>query len=165
MTRAERVHPKGAVGPQPGRPSTGRPPDACPLSTASQVPGSLADELPRAGGRDQHGELRPAVGTVTDVGSYTGSASPTGTFDQGGNVREWSEAVIGSNRALRRASFTEPPSDLAASSRNISYPTNEYSDVGFRLASVPEPTTATLRAVALALLATRRRRTRNVGAA
>ena len=34
-----------------------------------------------------------AVGDLTDVGSYTGSASPYGTFDQDGNVLEWNEQV------------------------------------------------------------------------
>jgi hypothetical protein len=34
------------------------------------------------------------VGDVTDVRSYTASASPNGTFDQGGNVSEWNEAIL-----------------------------------------------------------------------
>ncbi|GAG37158.1 unnamed protein product, partial [marine sediment metagenome] len=34
------------------------------------------------------------VDDLTNVGSYTGSASPNGTFDQGGNVWEWNEAII-----------------------------------------------------------------------
>jgi hypothetical protein len=110
-----------------------------------------------------------AVGTVTDAGSYTRSASPAGTFDQGGNVREWSEALFGSNRVLRGGSFTDPSSDFAASERGVSYPTNQYSDVGFRVASihvaVPEPSTATLGAVALALLAALRRRAGHTRAA
>jgi formylglycine-generating enzyme required for sulfatase activity len=35
-----------------------------------------------------------AVANLTIKGSYTGSASPYGTFDQGGNVSEWNEAII-----------------------------------------------------------------------
>ena len=30
---------------------------------------------------------------LTNVGSYTGSASPNGTFDQGGNAAEWNETI------------------------------------------------------------------------
>jgi formylglycine-generating enzyme required for sulfatase activity len=110
-----------------------------------------------------------AVGTVTDASAYTGSASPAGTFDQGGNVREWSEALSGSNRVSRGGSFTDPPSDLAASERGVSYPTNQYSDVGFRIATidltVPEPAAATLQAAALTLLMMLRRRAAHIAAA
>jgi formylglycine-generating enzyme required for sulfatase activity len=35
-----------------------------------------------------------AVGDVTDVGAYTASGSPHGTFDQGGNLWEWSEDLF-----------------------------------------------------------------------
>jgi len=80
-----------------------------------------------------------AVGTVTDAGVYTSSASPAGTFDQGGNLREWSEALIGLNRVLRGGNFTDPSNDLAASVRGFTYPTLQYADVGFRVASIHEP--------------------------
>ena len=57
-----------------------------------------------------------SVGDLTDVGSYTVSASPNGTFDQGGNVWEWSEAqatapepIIGSYRSVRGGSFSGYP--------------------------------------------------------
>ena len=35
-----------------------------------------------------------AVGAATAVGAYTGSASPYGTYDQGGNFWEWNEQKI-----------------------------------------------------------------------
>ena len=33
-----------------------------------------------------------AVGNLTDVGAYTGTTSPYGAFDMGGNVFQWNEA-------------------------------------------------------------------------
>src|SRR5262245_7192578 len=42
------------------------------------------------------GDGDPVRADVTPVGSYPGSASPYGTFDQGGNVEEWIEASIDS---------------------------------------------------------------------
>ena len=41
-----------------------------------------------------HANCNNAVGDVTPRGSYPGSASPYGTFDQGGNVFEWNEAIF-----------------------------------------------------------------------
>ncbi|NLE36871.1 MAG: formylglycine-generating enzyme family protein [Pirellulaceae bacterium] len=37
---------------------------------------------------------------TTEVGAFENSASPYGTFDQGGNVWEWNETAIGSGRGV-----------------------------------------------------------------
>jgi formylglycine-generating enzyme required for sulfatase activity len=80
-----------------------------------------------------------AVYDLTDVGSYTGSASPTSTFDQGGNVSEWNEALIGSNRGLRGGGFGSTPDNLAASVRvEVGAPPYGAVFTGFRVAS-PAP--------------------------
>jgi formylglycine-generating enzyme required for sulfatase activity len=76
---------------------------------------------------------------LTDVGDYTGSASPYGTFDQGGNILEWTEAIIGSNRGLRGGGFGSPAIGLAASIRGGGSPSTEVESVGFRVPSLPEP--------------------------
>jgi sulfatase modifying factor 1 len=82
---------------------------------------------------------------LTDVGSYTGSASPYGTFDQGGNVWEWNEAIIASLRGLRGGAFLFAPDSLAASYPSAGDPTGEFYYVGFRVASpIPEPGTGLL---------------------
>ena len=75
------------------------------------------------------------VGDVTDVGSYTGSASPYGTFDQGGNVWEWTETIIGSDRGLRGGNINVNPDKLAASFRVALNPAAFSGLTGFRVAS------------------------------
>ena len=73
---------------------------------------------------------------LTAVGSYPGSASFYGTFDQGGNVFEWNDAVIsGSFRGLRGGSWDDFEFYLRSSNRLIFDPDGEDFDLGFRVAS------------------------------
>lgn len=78
---------------------------------------------------------------LTDVGAYSESPSPYGTFDQGGNVWEWNEAVDGSYRILRGASwYLGRRNDMSTSFRNVQVPSWQDEYTGFRVASsVPEP--------------------------
>src|SRR5690606_13990190 len=79
-------------------------------------------------------------GALTDVGAYGLSGSPYGTFDQGGNVWEWNETIVGSNRGFRGGGWYGGASYLAASVWGVAGPGFEDSGVGFRVASlVPEP--------------------------
>ena len=96
---------------------------------------------------------------LTDVGAYTSSPSYYGTFDQGGNVSEWNETVIsGSVRELRGGGWADYSDDMLALNRIFYPPTNENLDSGFRVAEVPEPSTAVLAALGvLGLIALRRR--------
>ncbi len=58
-----------------------------------------------------------SVGVSTDVGSYSGDPSSYGTFDQGGNVWEWNDAVIaGASRGLRGGSWFNYAGDFLQSS-------------------------------------------------
>ena len=102
---------------------------------------------------------------TTVVGEFQNSDSPYGTFDQGGNVFEWNEAVLygwpvaHSSRGLRGGSFNNPDLvySLLASYRNSNPPT--YEDgywYGFRVSEVPEP--ASIVMLALGGLAVLRRR-------
>jgi formylglycine-generating enzyme required for sulfatase activity len=76
----------------------------------------------------------------TEVGAFANSASAYGTFDQGGNVWEWNEALISSSRGLRGGSFSSGLDyPLLASARGYYDPPNEDYWIGFRVASVPEP--------------------------
>ncbi len=92
-------------------------------------------------------------GAVTNPAAVTfaGGLSPYGTMGQGGNVREWNESAFdGSNssssefRAVRGGSWFLSESGLRSSSRGGSVPTGENDSIGFRVASVPEPSTYVL---------------------
>ena len=75
----------------------------------------------------------------TDIGFYSGDASSYGTFDQGGNVWERNDAVVGSSRGLRGGGWGNHGGYLQSSARNDDETTFEGANNGFRLASVPEP--------------------------
>lgn len=82
------------------------------------------------------GTLLSPVTTV--VGSFRRSASAYGTFDQGGNVAEWTESVgfVGDmpSRCQRGGAFMLGREDLMASSRSFAPPTQPDRLVGFRVA-------------------------------
>ena len=84
---------------------------------------------------------------TTEVGAYDArpSDSAYGTFDQGGNLWEWNETVIaGSSRGLRGGFWHLGSVYLHASGRISGDPTSEGRNIGFRVASVPEPGSITL---------------------
>ena len=98
------------------------------------------------------------------VGSYPGSARPYGTFDQAGNVFEFHEDHYDSwllFRGVRGGSWYQAPIWLGADRRDYPNPRDGLFDVGFRLASVPEPSGLAL--LGLALLRRRARRTKKSG--
>jgi len=80
---------------------------------------------------------------LTNGGTFTGSPSFYGTFDQSGNVTEWNDLTgsSGSARGLRGGDWNDSGSPFGVSftSRGAVDPAVEFNDVGFRLASpVPE---------------------------
>jgi len=83
------------------------------------------------------------IGGFRLVGDRENSASAYGTFDQGGNVWEWNETVIGTKRGLRGGAFGDSVNRLAATYRYQREPTRQYDawscDIGFRVATIPEP--------------------------
>ena len=103
---------------------------------------------------------------TTVVGEFQNSDSPYGTFDQGGNVWEWNEAIVYQGqdyayRGLRGGSFSYYDFYLLASYRYDDYtPTAEDINIGFRVSQVvPEPSSIMALAGGLiSLLSIRRRR-------
>ena len=96
------------------------------------------------------------IGNTTPVGSY--AANFYGTFDMGGNVAEWNEAIIsGLGRGNRGGSFVSFDIALQAGARLSNLPTNESNDVGFRVSQVPGPGSVVLLALGGAGALRRRR--------
>ncbi len=72
---------------------------------------------------------------LTEGGAYSSSSGFYGTFDQGGNVWEWNEAVIGPRRGMRGGSWANLEDGLRASNRSEENPHEDFATVGFRVAS------------------------------
>ncbi|MDP6848287.1 MAG: SUMF1/EgtB/PvdO family nonheme iron enzyme [Kiritimatiellia bacterium] len=74
-----------------------------------------------------------------DVGSYKGSPSPHGTFDQGGNVWEWNETRQSGNCGIRGGSywFNDSERYMRSGTRYVSNPPEfVYDNYGFRVVAL-----------------------------
>jgi len=84
---------------------------------------------------------------LTDVGAFSNSASFYGTFDQSGNLAEWLDQDSNwdlRHRRFRGGNWASFAFGLSSSDGRDDFPSHEYFDIGFRLASpvpVPEPST------------------------
>jgi len=119
--------------------------------------------------RDAYHGYSDPVNYTTEVGAYRAKPSDSayGTFDQGGNLSEWTET--------RTSAFEWPECRVRGSSYSsrgtgshriycgFLHLTAEFPEVGFRVAGIPEPGSITLLAtatIALLAYAWRRRRVR-----
>jgi len=78
--------------------------------------------------------------TATDVGAYVNAPSFYGTFDQAGNVQEWTEEIIYvTNRRVRGGSWVY--NEFYSESGDFEFDTPDYpaEGIGFRVAGAPEP--------------------------
>ncbi len=77
----------------------------------------------------------PVGSVLTDAGAFNVADSFYGTFDQGGNVWEWNNAVVfGAGRGKRGGSWASFESNLSASDLAGNAPTEENQVLGFRVA-------------------------------
>ena len=91
----------------------------------------------------QYGIGSPYYRTI--VGEHENSASPYGTFDQGGNVFEYTEAHDSYSYCLQGGAYSvDEPYLHAGYLSPIIVLEDEFSTSGFRMASVPEPGSITL---------------------
>jgi formylglycine-generating enzyme required for sulfatase activity len=76
-------------------------------------------------------------GDFTDAGSYPGSPSANGTFDQCGNALEWVDGLVGvlEQRIMRGGGYWHPPERLGREIRDYDDPWVESARVGFRVAT------------------------------
>ena len=89
--------------------------------------------------------------SVPAIVDSAGGLSPYATMGQGGNVWEWTESAFdgtnnlsSANRAVRGGNWSIAADDLSSSFRGINAPGYDNDFIGFRVASVPEPSTYAL---------------------
>ncbi len=95
---------------------------------------------------------------LTDVGAFTNSASFYGTFDQSGNVYEWTDltgndGTSDTSRGTWGGAWFNTKGGLGSSGSGAEAPSVEYSSLGFRLTSpvpVPEPSTWVIAGIGIA---------------
>lgn len=100
--------------------------------------------------------------------NLAGGLSAYGTMGQNGNVWEWNESAFDGinnsfeDHAIRGGFWSNSASDLRSSNRNFNSPAFSGINVGFRVASVPEPSRTVLMISAGLLAIARRRRERSL---
>lgn len=138
------------------------------IATANGI-GDISNPGENVANHDHGAEWNGLDGNVTTVGSAGPlSASYYGTFDQGGNVVEWmgeldfaSPQSTGNLSGMRGGYWFGSANTLSTAYWWTSHGAVSHTDnVGFRVASVPEPSGLILAAVGVGLWLTCSRRTR-----
>lgn len=138
--KAAYYHPQGAGGPSghywlyPTKSNSEPANDIGPLPLTNQA------NIKTAGGVHsvtQSASFSSSQNYLTNVGSYGGSPSFYGTFDQAGNVLEWNEAVVATDkRGIRGSCWNNDEEDARSTFRWRDVPELESDTVGFRVGSM-----------------------------
>jgi formylglycine-generating enzyme required for sulfatase activity len=101
-------------------------------NTAPDSSGTIPSNFANFGG---------VFGETTPVGFFDQSSGPFGTFDQAGNVREWTETLdtssVNSMRIIRGGSWADPANAMRADESHIADPNLEDDKTGFRIGGAP----------------------------
>lgn len=133
------------------------------MATADLV-GNISNPGANVANYNQGADWNSEDGNITTVGSAGPlSTSYYGTYDQSGNVLEWNETLQNSFlRGMRGGAWGFSGLSLGADFRLLANPlSKDGGSFGFRMATVPEPSTivlAGLAGVTLAVLGRRRRK-------
>jgi formylglycine-generating enzyme required for sulfatase activity len=103
-----------------------------------------------------NGTFTDPTNFLTNVGAFADSPGPYGTYDMGGDLYEWTEGFGNDeSRIIRGGSWAD--SGLMSTTRLSSEPSGGNDTIGFRVAEVPEPTSASLFALGCAVILRRRK--------
>jgi sulfatase modifying factor 1 len=113
--------------------------NTAPTAAAADASGNISNPGANVANYYYGADWNGLDGNVTTVGSAgSASASFYGTFDQGGNVWEWNDAIIGSYRGLHGGMWGAAGDVLQSSYRYGDVPPTESGYIGFRVASVAD---------------------------
>jgi formylglycine-generating enzyme required for sulfatase activity len=94
---------------------------------------------------------------LTAAGAFSLASSYYGTYDQGGNVREWTEGVSLTSRIARGGAWNANSDNLRSLNRSVLQPYSEVESIGFRVVFIPEPSVGLIAVLGAGLLLWRRK--------
>jgi formylglycine-generating enzyme required for sulfatase activity len=115
--------------------------DVAPTVATANVVGDISNPGVNVANYLRGADWNDENGNVTTIGSAgTGSASPYGTFDQGGNVLEWNETPFRGSRDQRGGDWRSSSSGPLAAGTKIFYfggsgTAQQFDYLGFRVAT------------------------------
>ena len=116
--------------------------NTAPTLATADASGNIANPGANVANSNNGADWNALDGNLTTVGSAGAlSASYYGTYDQGGNVSEWNDAVIAvTDRGHRGGSWLAGVGVMRSTNiSNSLVPTSQAANWGFRIVAIPEP--------------------------